>query len=250
MSRFEGKVALLTGAASGIGRATAQVLAAEGALVLGLDVNEAGLAETAESVRAAGGTMETRLCDVSSREACFAAVDAVVDRFGKLDILGNIAGVNRFAHFHEMSEADWALLRGVNIDGPFFMCQAAIPKVLETNGNIVTIASVASLRGQAYTAAYSMTKGAVANLIRSLAMEYVRTGIRINGIAPGGVDTGMNVGIEFPEGVNGKLVQRYASFRGGCPPEEIARVFAFLASDEAPYVHGAIWTVDGGTTAG
>lgn len=250
MSRFEGKVALLTGAASGIGRATALRLASEGAQVMGLDVNEVGLAETGDAVKAAGGEFAGRVCDVSSREACFAAVDAVIERFGRLDVLGNIAGVNRFAHFHEMSEADWNLLKGVNIDGVFYMCQAAIPRLRESKGNIVTIASVASLRGQAYTAAYSATKGAVANLVRSLAMEYVRQDIRINAIAPGGVDTAMNVSLQIPEGANGKLIQRYASFRGGCAPEEIAQVFALLASEDVPYVHGAIWTIDGGTTAG
>ncbi len=250
MSRFEGKVALLTGAASGIGRATALQLAGEGATVMGLDVNQEGLDETAAMVAESGGTIHVQTCDVRSRKACFDAVDDVVGRFGKLDILGNIAGVNRFAHFHEMSEDEWNLLRAVNIDGVFYMCQAAIPPLLETQGSIVTIASVASLRGQAYTAAYSATKGAVKNLMQSLAMEYVRKGIRINAIAPGMVDTGMNVDIDFPDDINGKLIQRYSSFRGGCEPAEIARVFAFLASDEAPYVHGAIWPVDGGTTAG
>ena len=186
MSRFEDKVALLTGAASGIGRATALQLASEGASVLGVDVNQEGLEETASLVREAGGNIHVQTCDVRSRQACFDAVDDAVGRFGKLDILGNIAGVNRFAHFHEMSEEEWNLLRSVNIDGVFFMCQAAIPKVIEAKGNIVTIASVAALRGQAYTAAYSATKGAVANLVRSLAMEYVKEDIRINAIAPVG----------------------------------------------------------------
>jgi NAD(P)-dependent dehydrogenase (short-subunit alcohol dehydrogenase family) len=130
------------------------------------------------------------------------------------------------------------------------MCQAAIPHLLETEGNIINIASTASSMGQAYTVAYCASKGGVAQLTRALAMEYITKGIRVNAIAPGGVETEMTVGMKFPEGMDPKLVERYTAFRGMCQPEEIATVFAFLASDDARNVHGAVWAADGGTTTG
>ncbi len=250
MRRFEGKVALLSGAASGIGRATALQLAGEGASLLGIDLNQDGLEETAKRVAAEGGQMEWRRCDVTDRDACREAVDAAMSSFGRLDVLGNIAGVNRFAHFHEMTPETWELLLSVNLTGVVWMCQAAIPKLIETEGSIVNLASSAALIGQAYTAAYCATKAGVAQLTKALAMEYARTGIRVNAIAPGMVATEMNVGIEIPDDINPKLMSRYASFRGACQPEEIARLFAYLASDDARFAHGAIWAIDGGSTAG
>ncbi len=250
MKRFENKVALLSGAASGIGRATALRLASEGASIFGIDLNEDGLAQTADQVKAGGGVMAWARCDVSQRAQCRSVVDAAVAEFGQLDVLGNIAGVNRFAHFHEMSEDTWNLLSGVNLNGVVWMCQAAIPKLLETEGAIVNLASSAALIGQAYTAAYCATKAGVAQLTKALAMEYARSGIRINAIAPGMVNTEMNQGLDIPSDINPKLMQRYASFRGGCEPAEVAAVFAFLASADGRFVHGAIWPIDGGSTAG
>jgi NAD(P)-dependent dehydrogenase (short-subunit alcohol dehydrogenase family) len=250
LGRFDGKVALLTGAASGIGRATAVRLASEGGSIFGVDINEQGLEETAKQITDAGGQMKFGFCDVTKRDECFAAVASTVTAFGKLDVLGNISGVTRFRHFHELTEEDWNLIIGVNLSGVAFMCQAAIPHLLETEGNIINIGSTASLMGQAYCVPYCASKGGVALLTRALAMEYVKKGIRVNAIAPGGVVTDMIIGVKFPEEVDTKLAQRYASFRGLCQPEEIAAVFAFLASDEARYVHGAIWTADGATTAG
>ena len=250
MDRFEGKVALLSGAASGIGRATAVRLASEGGSIFGIDLDEPGLEETAKRVSEAGGRMETAHCDVSRRDSCFEAVASAQDRFGRLDVLGNIAGIATFANFEEMGEADWNRIIGVNLSGVAFMCQAALPHLIETQGSIVNISSTAGLIGQAYTAAYCASKGGVSLLTRALAMEYMRRGVRINAIAPGGVQTPLTAAVEFPEGANPRLIQRYTSFRGLCDPDEIAAVFALLASDEARYVHGAIWSIDGGITAG
>jgi meso-butanediol dehydrogenase / (S,S)-butanediol dehydrogenase / diacetyl reductase len=250
MTRLTGKVALLTGAASGIGRATALRLAAEGAVVVGVDLDEAGLAATAAEVHEAGGCMDARRCDVTRRADCFEAVAAALEAHGRLDALGNVAGVNRFAHFHQLSEEDWRLIVDVNLTGVAFMCQAAIPPLLESAGSIVNLVSVAAFKGQAYTAAYCASKGGVLQLTRSLAVEYARSGLRVNAIAPGGVDTEMNRGIQFPDDTDWKLVERYLPLRGLLQPDEIARVFAFLISDDASSVHGAVWTVDGGVTAG
>jgi NAD(P)-dependent dehydrogenase (short-subunit alcohol dehydrogenase family) len=248
--RFAGKVALLTGAASGIGRATARRLAAEGASVFAHDVNGDGLAETAALVADGGGTIHARAGDVSSRGECFAAVAECVDTFGGLDVLGNIAGIARGEHFVDVDESDYRRMWGVNVDGYVFMAQAAIPHLLERAGNIVNIASNAGLMGQAYCVVYSMTKGAVVQMTRSLAMEFVKSNLRVNAIAPGGIQSNLTAGYQMPEDVDFKLVAPYLGHRGMGTPEDIAALFAFVASDEAVNVHGSILSSDRGITAG
>ena len=250
MKRFEDKVALLTGAASGVGRATAIRLACEGASVYGVDVDETGLKETADLVAAEGARMEFGRVDISRRDGCHEAVAAAIAAFGQLDTLGNIAGVSRFHIFDDLTEDQWDLVIGVNLKGVAFMCQAAIPHLLETKGAIVNVASIAGLIGQAYTVAYCASKGGVVQLTRALAMEYVKQDIRINAVAPGGVDTPMSAKMQFPEGMDWKLVKPYMGRRGLCDPAEIAGAIAYLASDEARFVHGEILSIDGGIHAG
>jgi NAD(P)-dependent dehydrogenase (short-subunit alcohol dehydrogenase family) len=250
MAVFDGKVALLTGAASGIGRAVAQRLASGGAKVFGVDVNPDGLAETARLVADAGGVMESGCFDLRRREQCCAAVERAVQSCGRLDVVGNIAGVNVFHHFTDMREEEWNLILAVNLSATAFVCQAAIPHLLETKGNIVNVASVAAFKGQAYTAAYCASKGGVVQLTKALAMEYVDRGIRVNALAPGGVNTPLTSQIDFPEGIDWKLMQPYIARRGMAEADDIASAFAYLASDEARIVHGAVWAVDHGITAG
>jgi len=250
MATFEGKVALLTGAASGIGRAVSLRLAGEGARVFGVDVNTEGLAETARLVADRGGVMEGGSFDLRRRDACFAAVEQAVRSFGRLDVVGNIAGVNVFQHFTDMLEEEWNLIVAVNLSATAFVCQAAIPHLLETKGNIVNVASVAAFKGQAYTVAYCASKGGVVQLTKALAMEYVDRGIRVNALAPGGVNTPLTSKIDFPEGIDWKLMQPYIARRGMAEAEDIASAFAYLASDEARIIHGAVWAVDHGITAG
>jgi meso-butanediol dehydrogenase / (S,S)-butanediol dehydrogenase / diacetyl reductase len=249
MGRFDGKVALLTGAASGIGRATALRLAAEGAAVFGADVDEAGLAATGEAIEAEGGTYASRRTDVTDVEECRAVVAACVERFGGLDVLGNIAGIAWQRNVADVTEADWDRMNDVNLKGPFFLCQAALPHLLEREGNIVNIASNAGLMGQAYTVPYCATKGGIVNMTRALAMEFVKQPIRVNAIAPGGTATALVENFEFARDVDYSLMQNYMGYRDAAPPEQIAALFAFVAGDEAGNIHGSIISADGGLTA-
>ena len=246
--RFTGRSAVITGAASGIGRAVTIRLAGEGASVLALDIDETGLAATQE---AAEGTVVTRRCDVTSVADCRDAVEFAVGQFGRLDVLGNVAGIARGEHVGDVTESAYRQMMGVNVDGYFFMAQAALPHLLQAeSGVIVNIVSNAGLMGQAYTVVYCMTKGAVVQLTKSLALEYMKTPLRVVGIAPGGVDTGLVQGYQMPADVDWDLVMRYTGHRPMAQPEEIANVFAFLVSDEARNIHGTIVSSDGGLTAG
>ncbi len=250
MRRFDSKVALVTGAASGMGRATCLRLAQEGAAVFGIDIQREGLAETQSLALAAGGTLQSAILDVTRRADCRHAVDSAIQAFGRLDVLCNIAGIVRFAHSHEMPQEEWDLVIAVNLSGPFFLCQAAIPQLLKTGGNIVNLASNAGLMGQAYTAAYCASKAGLVNLTRALAMEYIEQPIRINAICPSGTKTGMTRGLAWPEGMNVKLMSRYMGLREMSEPEEIAAAIAWVASDEAKSLHGSIFSIDNGVTAG
>ena len=250
MGRFDGKVALITGAASGIGRATALLLAQRGASIIGFDIDGSALADAVDDAQAKGGTMTALVGDVSSRDDCHAAVAETVGKYGQLDLLANIAGVASSQHLTDLGQDDWDRLVGVNLSGVVWCAQAAIPHLLQANGSMVNVASSAAMIGQAYTVAYSATKGGVVALTRSLAMEYARTGIRINAISPGAVDTSLTRDYQIPDEADMKLVQRYIGFRGMAGPSEIAEVIAFLASDDARRIHGAVIPVDGGLTTG
>jgi len=245
--RFDGKVALLTGAGSGIGRATALRLASEGATVFAHDIDKGRLEETNEL---AGGGMTLRAGDVSDPQECHDAVAACVAELGRLDVLGNIAGIARGEHVTDVTPEQYRQMMAINLDAPFFFSQAAIPQLIESGGNIVSIASNAGLMGQAYTVVYCMTKAAVIHMTKSLAMEYMKTPIRVNAIAPAGTMTNLVANYSFPEGDLDADLFRYSGMRGMSDPEEIAGLFAYLASDEAKSVHGAVFSIDNGVTAG
>ena len=249
-ARFAGKVALVTGAGSGIGRAVTLRLASEGADVMAHDLDADALAETAKLAADAGSTITTRTGDISTRNECIATVAAAVEQYGGLDVLGNVAGIARADHFPDVDERAYRQMMGVNVDACFFLAQAAIPHLLERKGNIVNIASNAGLMGQAYTVVYCMTKGAIVQFTRALAMEYAKAPIRVNAIAPGGIDTSLSRNFEIPDEVDFELMARYTGFRSMGSGDDIASMFALVASDEGRSIHGAILSVDRGITAG
>ncbi|HVN52323.1 MAG TPA: SDR family oxidoreductase [Acidimicrobiales bacterium] len=244
--RFDGKVALVTGAGSGIGRAVTARLAAEGASVLAVDVDADALDQTASAVT---GHVAVRQADLREPEACSATVTAAVSELGRLDVLGNVAGIYLPGHTPEVTSAQYRAVMAINLDAPFFLAQAAIPHLLETGGNIVNIASNAGLQGVPYSAVYCMSKGGVVQLTRSLAVEYLKTRLRVNAIAPAGTNTNLARGVSFPSDIDMDLTARMAGFRGLADPDEVAALFAFLASDEARSITGAIYTLDNGLTA-
>jgi len=250
MKRFEGKVALVTGGASGIGRASAQRLAAEGAKVMLGDINKPGLEETAKAIQEAGGRAAIYVFDVSDADACRSCVNATIEEFGQLDVLCNIAGTVTLKHFEEISDEYWNRIVGINLSGVFFMSKAAIPHLIKTKGNIINMGSTASLVGQVYNAHYCATKAGVLMLSKSMAIEFAGRGVRVNAICPGGVNTPLIENFEMPEGADLDLVAKLFSLVEQAEPEEIATAVAYLASSEARYVTGIAFPIDGGQTAG
>lgn len=248
--RFTDKVVIVTGAAHGLARAAALRFAREGASLCLVDVADEPLEQTRREVEQAGAEAIAVAADLALPANCQAAVTACVERFGRLDVLCNIAGIVRIHHVKDVDETTWSQLVGVNMAAPFWMSQAAIPHLLETHGNIVNCASQSALKGAAYIVPYSMTKAAVVMMTKSMAMEFINEPIRINAVAPGTIiNTNMSVGFEFPEGIDTSLFARYSGIRPPAEPEDVADVIVFLASDDARVVHGAVYTADKGTTA-
>ncbi len=165
-------------------------------------------------------------------------------------MLCNIAGVLKGGAVTEVSEADWDLLLAVNLSSVFFLSKAALPHLLESQGNIVNMASAAALSGQVYTSVYAATKAGVVSLTKSMAMEYGKQGVRVNAVCPGGVMTPMTSSFRPPEGVDLQLFSRMMPLVKPAEPEEIAGAVAYLASKEARYVTGSTLSIDGGQTAG
>jgi meso-butanediol dehydrogenase/(S,S)-butanediol dehydrogenase/diacetyl reductase len=247
--RFSGKSIIVTGAASGMGRASARRFAQEGADVCCADLNGEGAAETANAINEAGGSARHSAFDVTDAQQCRDLVAATVEAFGGLDVLANIAGLGGTAPVAEESEDHWHLVMNVNINGPFFLSQAALPHLLERKGNIVNISSTAGLMGQAYMAAYCASKHALVGLTRCMAVEFGRQGLRVNAICPGGTKTAFLDGFQLPEGADMDLLMRASLLPEYAEPEDIASSVCFVASDEAKFINGALLSVDGGVVA-
>jgi NAD(P)-dependent dehydrogenase (short-subunit alcohol dehydrogenase family) len=249
--RFEGRVALVTGAGSGIGRATAVRFAQEGAAVACLDISKDRLDETVEQLTSVHGASAIGAqCDVSDEDSVQSAVDEA-SKLGRIQVLANVAGIGGFHHAHDVPVATWHKMIGVNLTGTFLVTRASLPALLDGGGSIVNVASTAGLVGSAYSAAYCASKGGVVMLTKALAIEYADKGVRVNAVAPGGVQTPLlgDFASSLPEGADAKHLYKIISRMGYCEPEDIASAIAFLASDESYYTTGAILSIDGGITA-
>jgi NAD(P)-dependent dehydrogenase (short-subunit alcohol dehydrogenase family) len=241
--RFAGKRALVTGAASGIGRATAQLLAQEGAQVIIADINEAGLAETAALIGAAATPV---IYNAEDHASCRALIATAAE--GGLDVLCNVAGMLKWGPTESYAVEDFERLLRINTTSVFVLCQAALPHLVKAKGNIVNIGSTSGLRGMIYTAAYCASKHAVVGMTTALAAEYAHLGVRINAVCPGQVNTPM-VQQAPPQGdLDWAMVMRGAPklADGVCDPADIANAVAFLASDQARKATGTVLVVDGG----
>lgn len=234
--RFAEKVVLITGAASGIGKATAELFAAEGAHVVGVDL--------------AGDGTDVLRGDVSDPDSVREFVDAAIARHGGLDVVVNCAGIVRFSHVETTTLADWNQHLAVNLTGPFLVSQAALPTLLERRGSICNVASIAGLKGQAYTAAYCATKGGLVLLTKSMALELAGRGVRVNAVCPSSVMTPLVHGVAetMPSDIDPDLLGR---LRNVMPewvtPEEIGEAIAYLSSHAARNITGTTLLIDGGT---
>lgn len=246
MARFDGKAVLVTGGGSGIGAATARGFAAQGAAVMIGDIDAARGEAVAAQIRSAGGKAAFMAVDTTKKASVEALVAAALAAHGRLDVLFANAGVfDGFAPFTDIDEALFDRVLAVNVKGYFFACQAAFEALKKTGGNIVMTASVASLGAGGGGAAYTASKYATAGLINQIAVEAAPQGVRVNGVAPGGVRTGMTQHLIDDPAVAGFISQSTPLARWA-EPEEIADAVLFLACDEARYITGTVLRVDGG----
>ena len=246
--RFADRVAVVTGAGSGIGRAVASRLAKEGARVAALDLAADNLASAVASITGDGGNATAYACDVTSETSVDKTVAALSDELGAPTVVCNVAGIGGFYNTADMPTDQWERILAVNLTGPFLICRATLPFLLEHGGSIVNVASNTALMGQAYSAAYCASKAGLLMFSKALAAEYLSRGVRVNVIAPGGVDTPLIGTFDLPEGADFKELRRIMTPMGFSTPSEIAASVAFIASDESSYTTGAVLSVDGGLT--
>lgn len=251
--RVQDRVAIVTGAASGIGEASAIRLAEEGAKVVCADINLEGAEQTAKKILDAGGVANAFKIDISDSDQCDSCAADTLKRYGSIDILVNNAGVNLPGTFHETPNEIIQKTLQVNVAGMMYLSRAVIPQMLkQKSGSIVNMSSINGLVSEPFLAVYSASKGAVVMLTRGIALDYAKTGIRCNAICPGWVDTPINYAHADLLGGLQKVYDGISSFQPiGRPgePREIAHLVLFLASDEASFITGSVISADGGMSA-
>ena len=246
MHRFEDKVVIITGAASGMGEATARRFSSEGAKVVLADRDHPPLDRLAAELP--GERTLVLLVDVSDSISVDAMVTATVERFGRLDVLVNNAGVHEAGAPEDITDAQWHRVMSTDADGVFFGCRAAIPHLEKTGGSIINNASVSGTGGDWGMSPYNAAKGAVVNLTRALALDLGKKGIRVNSVCPSLTRTSMTTDMLMDQALVAKFEERIPLGRV-CEPEEVAAVIAFLASPDASFITGANIPVDGGVSA-
>jgi meso-butanediol dehydrogenase/(S,S)-butanediol dehydrogenase/diacetyl reductase len=249
-SRLEGKVALITGAGSGIGAATARRFAAEGAAVVVVDVDRGAAEGVVREIAAAGGRGDAVRADVGEPADVAAMVDRALERFGRLDVLHNNAAFGDFAPAAEISLESWQRTLAVNLTGPFLAARRALPAMVAQGGGVIlSTASVAAVVAEDRLAAYCATKAGLVALTRSIAVEYASHGVRANSICPGTIATRrFNARLEKAPELRRRMERAHPVGRLGTA-EEVAGLAAYLASDEAAFITGATYVIDGGGTA-
>jgi NAD(P)-dependent dehydrogenase (short-subunit alcohol dehydrogenase family) len=249
LGRLRGKVAVVTGAAKGIGRATAELFAREGARLIVTDVDDAGLSRLGERLAVSGAEIEPVVGDVSVVEDARRMISAAVESFGRLDVLVANAGIIPLNNIVEATVEDWDHVMAVDGRGMFLTCKFAVEAMLEQDppgGSIVCLSSISGLAGQAQQSTYGPAKFVASGITKHLAVEWAERGIRVNAVAPGTIAT--EAVVELPEEYVAPMREAHPVKRLG-EPAEVANAILFLASDEASFVTGAILPVDGGYLA-
>ncbi|WFU11763.1 SDR family oxidoreductase (plasmid) [Rhizobium sp. CB3090] len=248
--RLEGKIAVITGGAGGMGKAASILFANAGAKVAILDIQDNAGIETVREIKANGGTAMFLKTDVSKSADVEASLQKVEDTFGPINVLFNHAGTLIVKPFHETTEADYDRMMDINVRSAFLVCRAVVRRMLKTGGgSIVITSSIGGEKGFALESVYCMSKGAVLQLARTIAVEYRDAGIRCNAICPGFVKTAHGlVEIEQLDGLGQKWSETDLNAVQGriCEPEEVAQAALFLATDEASFINGAALYVDNG----
>ncbi|MFB4359225.1 SDR family NAD(P)-dependent oxidoreductase [Pantoea sp. BS_8] len=246
MSRFTGKIVVVTGAGSGIGAASAKRFAEEGASVVLVGRTRDKLEKVAAQL--SGQDHMVADCDVAEADQVQDLTSRVEEKYGRVDVLVNNAGIIVQGRIHEIELADWKKLMSVDLDGVFHCVHYFMPALLKTRGNVVNISSVSGLGGDWGMSVYNAAKGAITNFTRSLAMDYGTDGVRVNAICPGFTFTDLTEGVKNDQALLERFYDRIPLRRAG-EPEDIADAIAFIASDDARYITGANLPVDGGLTA-
>ena len=247
---FGGKVALVTGAASGVGRATAELLAARGAAVACLDRRGPEVESLAAEIGAAGGEAIGIECDLRDPDAIEFALAAALRWRSRLDVLAHVAGVGLRRRAEDVEPEDWERTIDINLRAPFLLTRAAIGPLVESRGAVVAVSSLAGLEGWPYSTVYAASKGGLVTMMRSFALELGPRGVRVNVVCPGGIDTPMLDDLDEIAAPDEAAAKRGRGLDDTlATPTEVAATIAFLASPDASHINGTTLTVDGGATA-